>query len=57
MSLTEPVRVRLLQIALVDGHPETNINDIRRPTVVMKDGVIYYPNELDRELGIAVGGR
>jgi imidazolonepropionase-like amidohydrolase len=48
---------KLADVVLVDGHPETNINDIRRPTVVMKDGVIYYPNELDRELGIAVGGR
>ena len=46
---------KLADVVLVDGHPETNINDIRRPTVVMKDGVIYYPNELDRELGIAPG--
>lgn len=47
---------KLADVVLVDGHPETNISDIRRPTLVMKDGVIYYPNELDRELGIA-GGR
>ncbi|HTI40103.1 MAG TPA: amidohydrolase family protein [Vicinamibacterales bacterium] len=43
---------KLADLVLIDGHPETNISDIRRPTLVMKDGVIYYPNELDRELGI-----
>jgi imidazolonepropionase-like amidohydrolase len=44
---------KLADIVLIDGHPETNISDVRRPTLVMKGGVIYYPNELNRELGIA----
>lgn len=44
---------KLADVVLIDGHPETNISDIRRPTMVMKDGVIYYPEELHRELGIA----
>ena len=44
---------KLADLVLIDGHPESRIGDIRRPTVVMKDGVIYYPAELNRELGIA----
>jgi imidazolonepropionase-like amidohydrolase len=48
---------KLADVVLVDGHPETNISDIRRPTLVMKDGVIYYPKELHRELGIAEADR
>ena len=44
---------KLADLVLIDGHPESRISDIRRPTVVMKDGVIYYPAELNRELGIA----
>jgi hypothetical protein len=40
-------------MALIDGDPTQRISDIRRPTVVMKDGVIYYPGELYVELGIA----
>jgi imidazolonepropionase-like amidohydrolase len=44
---------RLADMALIDGDPTQRISDIRRPTVVMKDGVIYYPGELYVELGIA----
>ncbi len=44
---------KLADLVLIDGHPESRISDIRKPTVVMKDGVIYYPAELNRELGIA----
>jgi hypothetical protein len=29
------------------------IGEVRRTALVVKDGVIYYPAELDRELGIA----
>jgi len=44
---------KLADLVLIDGNPVNNISDIRRPTLVMKDGVIYYPPELHRELGIA----
>ena len=48
---------KLADLVLIDGHPESRISDIRRPTVVMKDGVIYYPAELNRELGIAAASK
>jgi imidazolonepropionase-like amidohydrolase len=44
---------KLADVVLIDGHPETSISDIRRTEIVMKDGVIYYPSELNRELGIS----
>ena len=44
---------KLADMDLVDGDPIQRISDVRRPTVVMKDGVIYYPGELYLELGIA----
>jgi hypothetical protein len=40
-------------MVLVDGDPLTLISDIRRPTIVLKDGMIYYTAELCHELGIA----
>ena len=48
---------KLADVVLIDGHPESRISDIRRPALVMKDGVIYYPSELNRELGIATTPR
>ena len=47
---------KLADLVLLDGHPETNISDVRKPSMVMKDGVIYYPSELNRELGIGAPG-
>ncbi len=47
---------KLADLVLIDGHPETNISDIRRATLVMKDGVISDPNELNCELGIDASG-
>ena len=43
---------KLADLTLVDGDPTKNISDIRRTTVVVKDGVLYYPNELYTELGV-----
>lgn len=39
-------------IVLVTGNPTTNISDIRRPTVVVKDGVEYTSAQLYEALGI-----
>ena len=40
-------------LILVDGDPTTNISDIRKVALVLKDGNAYYPSELDTALGIA----
>jgi imidazolonepropionase-like amidohydrolase len=39
-------------LVLVAGDPAVNISDIRRPTVVIKDGVEYRSPELYEALGI-----
>jgi hypothetical protein len=36
----------------VKGDPTKKISDIRRGTVVVKDGVIFKPAELYREIGV-----
>ena len=43
---------KLADLTLVDGDPTKNISDIRKTAVVVKDGVLYYPNELYTELGV-----
>ncbi len=43
---------KLADFIVVDGDPTTNISDIRKVVTVVKDGLIYQPAEIDRELGI-----
>jgi len=43
---------KLADLIIVDGDPATNISDIRKVVTVVKDGLIYQPAEIDRELGI-----
>jgi imidazolonepropionase-like amidohydrolase len=43
---------KLADVVLVDGNPAANISDIRKPVVVVKNGVVYRPSELDAEVGI-----
>ncbi|MGZ4825490.1 MAG: amidohydrolase family protein [Terriglobales bacterium] len=43
---------KLADLVLVDGNPATNISDVRKTSLTMKDGVIYKPAELYSELGI-----
>jgi imidazolonepropionase-like amidohydrolase len=43
---------KLADMVLVDGDPTTNISDVRKTAVVVKDGIVYKPAELYTELGI-----
>jgi imidazolonepropionase-like amidohydrolase len=44
---------KLADLVLIDGDPTRQISDVRKVALTIKDGVIYDPAELDRELGIA----
>jgi hypothetical protein len=39
-------------LILVDGDPSVNISDIRKVSMVMKNGFIYFPAELYEALGV-----
>jgi imidazolonepropionase-like amidohydrolase len=43
---------KLADMVLIDGNPTTNISDIRKTVVVVKDGIVYKPAELYTELGV-----
>ena len=43
---------KLADVVLVDGNPVASISDVRKPAVVVKNGVVYLPSELDAALGI-----
>jgi len=39
-------------LILIDGDPTQNISDIRRISLVMKEGVIYFPAEVYESVGV-----
>ncbi|HWZ82755.1 MAG TPA: amidohydrolase family protein [Terriglobales bacterium] len=43
---------KLADLALVDGDPTANISDVRKTSLVVKDGVLYRPAELYAALGV-----
>lgn len=43
---------KLADVVLVDGNPAANISDVRKTAVVVKNGVVYLPSELNAELGV-----
>ncbi len=43
---------KLADMVLVDGDPAKRIGDVRRPTLVIKDGAFYEPAALYKALGI-----
>jgi hypothetical protein len=43
---------KLADLALVDGDPARRISDVRRTVLTVKDGVVYRPAELYREIGV-----
>ncbi len=45
-------RGKLADLVLVDGEPTTNIEDIRRTSLVFKGGVAFAPAEIHQALGI-----
>ena len=44
---------KLADLTLVNGDPVTNIGDIRKTALVVKDGILYKPDELYSALGVA----
>jgi hypothetical protein len=44
---------KLADVTLVTGDPVANISDIRKTVLVMKDGVLYRPEELYSAVGVA----
>jgi hypothetical protein len=48
-SITRGKRADLI---LVDGDPTTNVSDLRRVSLVMRDGVAYYPAEMWEAIGV-----
>lgn len=47
---------KLADVVLVDGDPTSNISDIRRTRLVVKDGVVYEPDKLYAAIGVAPAG-
>jgi len=43
---------KLADLTLVNGDPVANISDIRKTALVVKDGVLYKPDELYAALGV-----
>ena len=43
---------KLADLTLVDGDPVSNISDVRKTALVVKDGVLYRPAELYSALGV-----
>ncbi|HEU0014181.1 MAG TPA: amidohydrolase family protein, partial [Longimicrobium sp.] len=43
---------KLADVILVDGDPARSISDIRRVELVVKDGVVYRPNEMYEAFGV-----
>jgi imidazolonepropionase-like amidohydrolase len=43
---------KLADLALIDGDPSLRISDVRKTVLTVKDGVVYRPAELYRELGV-----
>jgi imidazolonepropionase-like amidohydrolase len=44
---------KLADLTLVSGDPVQNISDIRKTALVVKNGIIYQPQELYSALGVA----
>ncbi|HYB76703.1 MAG TPA: amidohydrolase family protein, partial [Candidatus Bathyarchaeia archaeon] len=43
---------KLADLALVNGNPVADISDVRKTVLVVKDGIVYKPQELYAALGV-----
>jgi imidazolonepropionase-like amidohydrolase len=42
---------------LIDGDPTKHIEDIHNATLVIKDGHVFHPAQIEQAMGIAPGGK
>lgn len=47
---------KLADMVLIDGDPTVHIEDIHKATIVIKDGHVFHPAQIEKALGIAPGG-
>jgi imidazolonepropionase-like amidohydrolase len=43
---------KVADVVLVDGDPSTNMSDVRKTVMVVKDGIVFQPKELYNVLGV-----
>ena len=43
---------KVADLVLIDGDPTTNISDVRRIAAVIKDGNVFDPREVEKEIGV-----
>jgi len=47
---------KLADMILIDGDPTAHIEDIHKVTIVIKDGHVFHPAQIEKALGITPGG-
>jgi imidazolonepropionase-like amidohydrolase len=47
---------KLADMVLIDGDPTAQIEDIHKAAIVIKDGHVFHPAQIEKALGIAPGG-
>jgi len=43
---------KLADLVLVDGNPASDISDVRKTSLVVKDGAVYRPAEIYGAVGV-----
>jgi imidazolonepropionase-like amidohydrolase len=47
---------KLADMVLIDGDPTAHIEDIHKAAIVIKEGHVFHPAQIEKALGIALGG-